>query len=803
MKIPLDWLKDYTDVTVPPVELARRLTMAGFEVGEVQEIGGDWENVFVGQITGVNPHPNADRLRLATVDLGGEQETVVCGAPNLNVGDKIAFARVGARLLNPYTGQVEELKSAKIRGITSSGMICSEKELGISDSHEGILVLASEAVIGTSLKEHMGETILDLDVTANRPDCLSVVGIARETAALCGSKMHLPEVTCEETEESIDDKISIEIKSPDLCPRYCASLITGVTIKESPAWLQKRLIAGGQRPINNIVDITNYVMLEYGQPLHSFDYDRIAKRKIVVRRAQEGETFYTLDEVERKLSGNTLVIGDGDRTVAIAGVMGGLNSEVTENTTNILLEAASFNAASIHYTSGYLGLQSEASMRFARGISSELTIPALRHATQLIAELGGGKVAKGIADVYPGKKEAKPITLSIEKVSRVMGVEYTRDEIITSLESLGFECRPGDKTLKVFAPYWRSDIKQDVDLIEEVARICGYDRIPTTLLAVPIPRHYPEPTIDLREKIRYHLVGLGFQEVMTYTLTGLENLSKLTAEARPPEPLPGRVANPMTAEQEYLRPNLRANLLTTLASNRRFEDGGIMIFELGKIFQPRENDLPAEPEVLGGVINGPRVERSWLGGDGSFEFHDVKGIVESLLARLRLECVFAKTDDEGLHPARQAGIFIEDNGLKVKLGTIGELHPRVTDAFEIEGTVYLFELNVTMLLPFVTGVEMYQPVPRFPGTIRDMSLVVDSGVTHGAILDIINSYPLISEVKLFDVYTGRQVAEGKKSLAYRLVYQSPTHTLTDEEVTTVQEQLIDRLYSELGATLRG
>ena len=394
-----------------------------------------------GKIVAVNPHPNADRLRLATVDLGTEQQTVVCGAPNLNIGDKIAFARVGAQLIDAHTGQSMSLKTAKIRGVVSSGMICSEKELGISDSHEGIMVLPAEAPVGTPLADYLGDVVLDLDVTPNRPDCLSVIGIAREVAALSRQSLHIPEISYEETAAPIDQQISIEIIDPDLCPRYCASLITGVKIAESPRWLQERLLACGQRPINNIVDITNYVMLEYGQPLHSFDYDRIRGKKIIVRRAAEGEVIVSLDGVERKLSRDTLVIADEQRAVAIAGVMGGANSEVTENTSTILLEAANFNPASIHYTSRRLSLTSEASMRFERGISPGLTIPALKHATQLIMQLGGGRVAKGIVDVYPGRREPEPIRLSTDEVKRILGVEFSLDRIAGTLTSLGFDCK--------------------------------------------------------------------------------------------------------------------------------------------------------------------------------------------------------------------------------------------------------------------------------------------------------------------------------------------------------------------------
>ncbi len=803
MKVPLRWLKDYVDMTLPVAELAERLTLAGHEVAGIETTGEGWDNVIVGQITAINPHPNADRLRLATVDLGTGEETVVCGAPNLNTGDKIAFARVGARLTNPYNGQVEELKPAKIRGVVSAGMICSEKELGISDSHEGILVLATGAKVGTLLAEHLSDTVLDIDVTANRPDCLSVVGIAREVAALSGQEMHVPEIQYEEEAESIEAKIDIEIADPELCPRYCATLITDVKIAESPPWLQERLIACGQRPINNIVDITNYVMLEYGQPLHSFDYDRLRGRKIMPRRAADGEKYITLDETERELNSDMLVIGDGEGTVAIAGVMGGLNSEVTESTTSILLEAASFKATSIHYTSRHLGLTSEASMRFERGISAGLTIPALKHATQLIAELGGGKVAKGLIDVYPGRKEPETIPLTPQEVKRIVGIDYSMEQIVGSLTSLGFECHVEGLRVEATPPYWRSDIKQDVDLIEEVARVTGYDKIPITLLGEPIPSHDPSPLLGLKRQLRQGLVGCGFQEVMTYTMTSLQQLGKLMPGKVQPEYPSLRVVNPMSVDQEYLRPTLRANLLATLASNRRHEEGGIRLFELGRIYLPRDKDLPTEPEVLCGILSGPRIERSWLGGDGLFDFHDVKGAIEALIEQIGISIIFEKSDDTGLHPARQAAIVVEREGEKTRIGVLGELHPKVADAFEIAGTVGLFEIGIASLLPFAVKHRMYQTIPRFPGIIRDLALVVDAGVTHQRILDIFKSFSLISEVKLFDIYSGKQVETDKKSMAYRLVYQSPTHTLKDEEVNKVQEQVLKRLTGELGATLRG
>ncbi len=801
MKVTLKWLREFVDIALPPKEVADRLTMAGTEAKGIQAIGERWDNVVVGQILAVNPHPNADRLRLPTVDIGTGQQTVVCGAPNLNIGDKIAFASVGAKLIDGHTGQTATLKPAKIRGVESSGMVCSEKELGISDNHTEILVLPADAPVGMPLADYLGDVILDLDVTPNRPDCLCVIGIAREVAALTGQKLHAPEITYEEAGPPIDQQIAVEIIDADLCPRYCASLITGIKISQSPPWMQQRLLACGMRPINNVVDVTNYVMLELGQPLHAFDYELIREKKIIVRRAAEGEVITSLDGVERTLSSNTLVIADAERAVAIAGVMGGANSEVTEGTTSILLEAANFNPASIHYTGHHLSLPSEACMRFERGIRPELTMPALRRATQLIMELGSGQAARGVADAYPGKREPEPIVLSTERTERLLGVAFTRDQIADTLTALGFECQPGasETEIKAAAPYWRSDIAQEVDLIEEVARIIGYDKIPTTMLSQSIPPHGPAPMLELERKIRDTLVGYGFQEALTYSLTSQEMLQKLNPQTQKLETMPARLANPMTAEQEYLRPTLRANLLATLVSNRRHEEVGIRLFELGKIYRPKKNDLPDEPEILCGLLGGSRNDISWLGDGGQLEFFDAKAVLEGLFEKLGLSASFKPGEDESFHPTHQAAIIIDNK----EVGVIGELHPKVTAAFDLAEAVYLFELNVTELLPLTSGHRMFQPIPRFPATVRDIALTVDVGVSHQQIVDIIRNFSLVKDVAIFDVYSGKQVPAGKKSLAYRITYQSPAHTLTDEEVNKVQEQILKRLGQQLGAALRG
>jgi len=799
MKIPIRWLQEYVNISLPLDEIAYRLTMAGSEVKGRQVIGAGWENVWVGQLIEIKAHPNADRLSLVTVDLGTSKETVVTGAPNLRVGDKVAFAQVGAQLIDGHTGQPSHLKPAKIRGIVSSGMVCSEKELGISDNHTEILVLPPEAPLGSPLADYLGEVVFDLEVTPNRPDCLSVVGIAREVAALTGQSLHLPEADYKEKTTPIEGQISVEIKAPDLCPRYCASLITGVKLGESPQWLQQRLLAGGMRPINNIVDATNYVMLEYGQPLHAFDYDQVRGKKIIVRRADSGENIVTLDGVKRTLNKEILVIADPEGAVAVAGVMGGADSEVTEQTTSILLEAANFNPTNIHYTGRTLSLPSEACMRFERGIRPELAPVGLKRATGLIIKLAGGEAAKGIVDAYPGQQESKPILLSMERMKQLLGVEFSLKQATEALASLGFDCKAEGSKIQATPPYWRSDISLEVDLIEEVARIVGYDKIPMTMLSQPIPRQNPAPILTLKERLRQSLVGYGFQEIISYSLTALDSLNRLRPQSQPPEFTPLRMANPMTADQEYLRPNLRVNLLAALTTNLRHEEGGIRFFELGKIYLPQPNDLPQEPETLCAVLSGSRTGKSWQGESESMGFFDAKGIVEGLLGQLGLDPSFARGSDEGLHSGKQAAIMVGDK----RLGVVGELHPKVLAAYEVPQTASLFEVDLNVLLPLATAHKMFQPVPRFPAILRDIALVVDEGVTHRQVQDIVSSFSLVKQVSVFDVYSGEPVPAGQKSLAYRITYQSPGHTLTDEEVNRVQQQLLKRLSKELGATLRG
>ena len=795
MKVPFSWLREYVSVSLGAREVAERLTMAGIEANVTEATGQSWDKITVGQIVALEPHPNADRLQLATIDFGQGQSKVVCGATNVRVGDKVPFAKVGAELIDGHSGKPAQLKPAKIRGVTSEGMACSEKELGLSESHEGVLVLPADAPLGVRLADYLGNAVFDLDVTPNRPDCLSVLGIAREVAALTKQEVRLPSSSYDEAGPEVGKHVSVDIADPDLCRRYCASLIEDVTIGPSPAWMQQRLAACGMRPINNIVDITNYVMLEYGQPLHAFDFRRIGGAKIIVRRARAGEKLTSLDGVDRQLSPDMLIIADQAIPVAIAGVMGGANSEVTETTASVLLESANFNQVSIRRTSVGLKLRSEASMRFERGISPELTVPALRRATQLMLEIAGGKAARGIADAYPGKREAKTIHLRTSSVRQLLGLDLSQEQIVNTLTSLGFQCAEANSAeTAVTVPYWRMDVNESADLAEEVARIVGYAAIPTTTLSSELPQQQVDTGLAFREQLRDLLVAAGLQEVITYSLTSLDKLTRAAGAVNAV-----RIANPLSAELEYLRTSLRPGLLSVLAANQKYEEGGIRLFEIGRVFLGKGNDLPDEREVLGGVISGPRGALSWLGEKGQSDFFDAKGTVESVLSRLGIEADYEASSDERLHPGRVARVVIG----QTVVGLIGELHPKVAESFDLlPQPVALFELDVERLLTSMSEKRGYRPLSRFPRSVRDIAVLVEVQVPAKKMLEIVRGVSLVSQVSLFDLYSGKQVPAGKKSVAFRIAYQSDSHTLTEEELQTAENEALSRLAKDVGSTRR-
>ena len=799
MKVPLSWLKEYVDIDISNDELAHKLTEAGLEVADIQVIGGSWDKVYVGQILAINPHPNADRLRLATVELGNKQWTVVCGAPNLVVNDKIAFAVTGARLIDGHTGKLEELKPAKIRGVASEGMICSEKELGISDNHEGILVLPPEYEIGKPLSGYMGDAIFDIDVTPNRADCLSVMGIAREVAALTGKPFKMPDLSYKESDKNVESLVSVEILAPDLCPRYCATVIEDIKLEPSPKWMQDRLTACGMRPIINIVDATNYVMLEFGQPLHSFDYKQIKGQKIIVRRAADDETMYTLDAQERKFTHDMLLIADAERAVAVAGIMGGLASEVQEYTKTILLESANFSQAVIHRGALALKLGSEASSRYEKGLNPELTWYAAKRATQLMAQLGAGTVAKGVVDCFPGKPEKKPVSISERDVKRLLGTDMGLTEIERCLKLLGLECEKADTgVIHAFKPWWRNDINCTADLVEEVARVTGYDNIPESLLSSPLPTGEGSRLFNFRQQLRETMAAMGFQEIITYPLTSIEVLNKLSAQGEMKGPAPLKLENSMSRELEYLRTSVRAGVLSVMSRNQRNRENNIRLFEISKAFIPRAKDLPKENEVLCGLVDSVVPDTYWQVKPKPADFFFAKGVVQTVLARCGIEADFAPSEDATFNPARCADIMLGKN----RIGVIGEVHPRVLANFDINEKVFVFELDVDRLFTVASKPLVYKAASKYPSVTRDIALLVDAEVTYDKIQAAVKKFGIVTEFKLFDLYEGKQVPAGKKSMAFRLTYQAADRTLKDDEVDGIQKQILALLSKDFGAALR-
>ena len=799
MKVPLSWLRQYVDVDLPAQDLAHRLTMAGIEVGEVEVIGG-WSEVFVGQVTGVRPHPNADRLRLCVVSTGSEELEVVCGAPNVAAGQNICFAKVGANIYNTHTERHEVLEAAKIRGVESRGMICSAVELGLGDDHSGIIELPEDAPVGALLVDYLGDTVLDLELTPNRLDCLSVLGVAHEVAALTGKTVKEPETNYKEAGAPITEQIYISVESPELCRRYTASLLQGVKIGPSPQWLQDRLTRAGLRPINNVVDVTNFVMLEYNQPLHSFDYDLIKDATVIVRRARPDEMLTTLDGVERKLTVENLVIADADDAIGLGGVIGGANSEISVNTVNVLLESATFDGANNRETAQTLELRTEATLRFEKGLRPELAPIALRRATGLIQEVAGGTVAPGIVDVLSDEGADAPVVpLTGEKIRRMLGMEVDQKRVQETLDALGFTWESaGESELKVTVPYWRNDVNIEEDLVEEVVRTIGYDLVPTTMLSSPIPFQQPVPVMGLRDQIKDLLASEGIQEVINYPLVTLQQLDQV--EQLDPANLPMRVTNPMSADREYLRTTLRASLLATLAANQSHGSGPFRLFEAGRVFWPREGDLPDERETVAGVLAGLRHEPSWLEDDSLLDFYDAKGVVELVLNRLGVSATYEPSDDPSFHPGRCAVIKVAD----AVIGVVGEVHPVVMDRLGLESPqVAAFELYLGPILAALpAGQQQFEPLPRYPSATRDLALVMPTDVDAGQVTRLILRHRGVDRADLFDIYAGENIAEGTKSLAFHVYFQARDRTLTNEEVNRSLDGLLRTLERELKVTLR-
>ena len=827
MKVPIKWLKDYVDITVPLDELVERLTLAGLEVAAVAKIGDWWdpERIVVGEILEIRDHPNADRLVLADVDYGQEEiEQCVTGAPNLfpykgqgRVSLKVPFAMEGAEL---YDGHKEgfvktRLKRTRIRGVPSRAMVCSEKELGLSEAHEGIMFLPDDAPVGVPLVDYLGDTVLDLDLTPNLARCYNMIGVAREVSALTGVPLRYPSTEWQAEGPPASELAAIEIEDPALCARYIATIIQDVEIGPSPEWMQDRVRKAGMRPISNVVDITNYVMLEWGQPLHAFDYDKLVARAggqkptIIVRVARPGEEMTTLDGVHRKLSEDTLLICDTAGPIAIAGVMGGLETEVEDDTRTVLLEAANFDFVSIRRTSQALKLPSEASQRFGRGLHPALAEPAGRRASEMMRTYASGTIAQGMVDAYPAPPEPVVIELTTDETERNLGVRFELGEMIETLERLEFGVeRVSDDTLRATVPEHRLDCEYAADLIEEVARIYGYDRIPVTEMADRLPPQRANRALELEEKVRDILAASGLQEVVTYSLTSLEREAALE---------PGRAAadlsvdtyvvlsNPISQERSVMRHYLLDNALETTAANLRFQDR-VEIFELGKVFllEPGQ-ELPAEPLRLSIVVTGPRDERHWLvdADEGDhLDFFDLKGIVETLLARLHIEdAIYEPVSHPTFQPGRAARLTVAGEDM----GVLGEVHPDVREAFDLPAQrVAAAELELQALLAHVPETWYVEPITPYPAVLQDLAVVVDEAVPAATVRDVIAQAGgfLLRDVQLFDVYRGEPIPSGKKSLAYALTFQAPDKTLRDEIAARQVERIVARLRRELGAEPR-
>lgn len=792
MKVSLNWLRDYVRWTLPVEELAHRLTMAGDEIESIHRVGAEWTGIVVGEIVRLDPHPNADRLLLATVELGGRQQTVVTGAPNLAIGQRVPFAPVGTTLIDGTTGERKTLKSAKIRGVESAGMVCSAKELGLGDDHTGIFILPPDSPVGTPLADLFGDVVFDLKTTPNRPDLLSMLGVAWEVSALTGAPVQPPALDYPASAPAISEQFDVRIDDPDLCARYSAALVRGVRIGPSPQWLRQRLEAAGMRPINNVVDVTNYVMLEFGQPLHAFDAATIAQRTVVVRRARDGERLTTLDGEERQLDRSMLVIADPVRPIALAGVMGGLETEVTERTTDVLLESANFHNYTIRRTAQRLRMRSEASLRFEKGISPELTVPALQRACRLLVEVAGGEVAAGLLDLYPGQTPTEPRTLASADVERVLGITWPLDRIEAIFRSLGATVERSADQLLITPPFWRRDLNLTEDLVEEVARIIGYDELPATGLRGEIPATPPDPVMTTSERLRDLMVAAGLQEVITYPLVSRELLHRAG-----PAPEPIALLNPMTSEQSVLRTSLRPSLLKTIAENLRRQEDGLALFEVGLIYLPRPGDLPDERPLLAFALAGPRGRGSWLGVNPPYDFFDGKGIVEAIGERLRLALSFTRAADPFYHPGRAAEVRRDGE----PIGTFGEVAPEVCAEFDLNGRVVYGELEVRALVN--DTIAVYQPVSRFPDVVQDLALVLDEDVAAEQVRSVLATGRYVQEVRLFDVYRGAPLPPGKKSLAFTLRFRAPDRTLTEDEVARIRSGLVERLGRQFGATLRG
>jgi phenylalanyl-tRNA synthetase beta chain len=802
MRVSFEWLSKLIDIDIPVNELAEKMTMSGIAVEEIEDQATQYQGIVTAQILSLDKHQQADNLLIVKADAGEQGiKQVITAAKNLKVGDIVPLALPGTTL--PEGKKIDEVD---FKGVLSQGMLCSGAELGLEKESTGIWVFEDASVrLGVPVAEALGETdrVLVLELTANRSDCLGMIGVAREVAAILNKKFQGYPITLKEEGPPVEQLAKVEIIDPDLCPRYAARVVSDVKIAPSPEWMQRRLKAAGVRPINNIVDITNYVMLEYNQPLHAFDLDHIAAHHVKVRRAGSDEKLVTLDEIERSLSLENLLIADPEGGLCVAGVMGGCTSEITERTVNMLLESAYFNPASIRKTAKQLGMRTEASMRFERSIDPGGVVTALNRAAQLIEELGAGKVAKGYLDQYP--KPYIPVTIqtTVARINGCLGTDLPVAAVKNYLERVTFEVNIGEHdSLQVTIPTYRQDVTYMADLAEEVARLYGYNNIPAT---VPVSKQVGEMTSfqKMQQNCRHLLQGIGISEAMTYSLYAKTTADQLGISAGDPLAKTIDLMVPLSEEQAVMRTNLVHHLLEAMAFNTKRRQSDISIYEIARVYWPKPGTfLPKEPLHLGVGLMGRLREIGWNQSHDEVDFYDAKGIVELIFEKLKLpEFSLKPSGQPFLHPGQSADVYVNER----MIGFYGQIHPSIQAKYELTKKAFILELDLSCL----DGVRKadtisFEPLPKFPAVQRDLALVVSASITAQSIIARIKQLigDLVEKVDLFDVYQGEQVANGQRSLAFSISYRSKERTLNDNEVNQLQEKLLTQLHQEYGAVVR-
>lgn len=794
MLVPLKWLRDYVDIDIDTQEFADMMTMTGSKVEKVDFFGKETNGVEVCKILEIEQHPDADRLKVTKVEVAnGEILQIVTNATNINVGDYVPVARIGAVLPGDF-----KIKKGKLRGVLSEGMFCGAEELTIPaafvEEHkkDGIYILDHQDSfeLGTDVRDVLGinDALIEFEITSNRPDCRSIIGIAREAAVTLGKELKYPEIKVNGSDEEM--KFEIDIQT-DLCKRYCGRVVKDVKVGPSPYWMQRKLIEAGMRPISNIVDITNYVMLELGQPLHAFDLDDIKYNKMTVKMASEGEKFTTLDGVERTLTSDMLVIGNQDKTLDLAGIMGGENSEVKDTTTSIFIEGASFAKENIRATSKKLGLRTEASSRFEKGIDINLTEVAVNRACQLIEELGCGRVLNGMLDHYPQKEEVQKVTVNPVRINKLLGVNVPMDQFINILESLEFKCNlVSSEVLELEVPTFRLDITEDADILEEIARIYGYDNIPSATLEGNATAGVKTDKQKFIDNVKSNSIACGLNEILTYSFVSPRGVDKINLSLDDEKRNFVKIMNPLGEETSVMRTTLIPNMLDVISTNISHKVEEVSAFECGNTFTPQEG-LPVETKKYCVGMYGKEVD-----------FFALKGVIEAILNNVGLKGyeIEPETTNLTFHPGRCAKIVYNN----IYIGTFGELHPDVIENYNLGQRVYVAEINIDTVFENLNLTKSYNPLPKYPSTSRDIALIVKDEVFVKQIEDIIkaNGEDLVESYKLFDVYKGAQIEEGHKSIAYSITYRSKDKTLTDEDVAKVHDKILSELSEKLNANLR-